>query len=182
MKNIQIAKGVILTPTIERCAEAVDPYLDGLSVTMTSGLRAVEDQLRIIIEKVKKHGIDKLYPEFNLCVGNPVDFKIKIDDQEFYYWQRPWSKLLQILDIVNPPIPAEVLLDYFRPGSTVNGKGRVIGISNHMKGNSFDLSGENLKAIAQKVGDAKIGCKAFVHAYLLEEVNHAVHIDAIPLI
>ena len=181
MKNIIILPSVVLTPTIERCAEAVDPYLDGLSVTMTSGKRMREAQLRIIIEKVKKHGIDKLYPEFNLCIENPVDFKIKIDDQEFYYWQRPWSKLLNIGEIVNPPIPAEVLLDYFRPGSTVNGKGRVIGISNHMKGNSFDLSGENLKAIAQKVADAKIGCKAFVAGYLLEDVNNAVHVDCVPV-
>lgn len=181
MKNILLAKGAILTPTIQRCAEAVDPYLDGLSVTMTSGLRTEADQLRIIRGKVLKHGIDKLYPEFIMCYENVANFKMKLDNEEFFWWQRAWSKLLNIGDIVNPPIPAEVLLDYFRPGSTVNGKGRVIGISNHMKGNSFDLSGENLKAIAQKVEDAKIGCKAFIHSFLLEEVNHAVHVDGVPV-
>lgn len=180
LKWIGINQWIVTAPAIDRTAAALDKYFENYPVTMTSGKRTAQVQLRIIQDKVKHHGIDKLYPEFNLCFGSGAEFKTKIDGgEEYYFWQRAWSKLLNIGDIVNPPVPAEVLFDYYRPGSTVNGKGRVIGASPHAEGLAFDLAGHDIKEIGNRVHLAKENGDAFVHGYLVEPVNSAVHVDCV---
>ena len=181
MKNIELNLGVVTTPTIERVINALDVYFEGFPVKCTSGKRTQEHQMRIVIGKIKRHGIHKIYQELIEFEGNAIDLKIKIDEEEFYWWQRGWSKLLNIGDIVNPPIPAEVLFDYFRPGSNTNKKGRVIEVSNHAHGNAFDLSGADLVRIGERVEKAKKDGNCFISGHLVEVVNNAVHLDCVPL-
>ena len=181
--NLVLKKNVKVTPTTARVIALLDPYFKDEQSYVTSATRTPEDQLRIIVEKVKRHGIDKLFPEFTMSEGNDYSFKIKLDEQEFFWWARAWSKLLSINDIVNPPCPAEVLFDYFRPGSTTNRKGRIIDISNHMRGNSFDIGGaENLSKKAEIVKLAVKNGDCFIQNYLEEKVNNSIHIDAIPIL
>lgn len=179
MEWIKVKDGVVLNPKLKEAIEFIDPYFaltEGVYVT--SGVRTEADQLRIIHEKVVKHGIDKLYPEYQLAHGSVASLKVRIDKgPELYYWQRAWSKLLNINEIVNPPLQAEVLFDYYRPGSTVNSKGRVVGLSNHQKGHSFDLSGPDLKDIAMRVDKAGGASLSPIKGYLVESQNNCCHCD-----
>lgn len=180
--NLKTLETVVLTPTIDRTLILLDPYFDGEPSNITSGLRTHEKQLAIIVEKVAHHGMAKLYPEYFPNLGHPYDLKVRVDGNEWYWWQRAWSKLLNIQDIVNPPVPAEVLFDYFRPGSTVNKKGMVIDISNHMRGHSFDIGmeGRGFQKL-ERVKKAVEEGKCFIHGYLEETVNGAVHVDCVPV-
>ena len=103
MKWISLADGVVLTPTIERTLVQVDPIFEGEPSSVTSGQRTAEKQLSIIVEKAKRHGIEDLFPEFNAGL---LSAKVVVEDVEIYSWQRAWSKLLSIGDIVNPPLAA----------------------------------------------------------------------------
>ena len=77
---------------------------------------------------------------------------------------------------------AEVLFDYFRPGSAVNGKGRIIGPGPHYDGNSFDIGGgDNLKKIGERIEFCKTKPETWIHSYLVEEVNNCVHCDVTPI-
>lgn len=179
--NITIRSGVVLSPSISRCLSAIDPYFSDCSATITSGLRTVLDQIRIIKEKVARHGIEKLYPEYIANIDREVTFTVPVDDYQYYWWQRAWSKLLNIGDIVNPPVPAEALFDYIRPGSTLNKKGRIIEVSPHLKGTAFDLSGPDLEKIRAATAKAYEEGKSHISGFLEEKVNNAIHVDVNPL-
>ena len=165
------------TPAIARTVELLDPYFEGESSEVTSGLRTHQDQINIIAEKMKRHGIYKDFPEFDLHLGSSVDFGVEIEDEVVYFWQRGWGKLLNIGDIVNPPIPAKVIFDYFRPGNPENKKGQIIGISPHQKGLAFDISGgNNLMEKAKRVMKAFQSGDCFITDYLQERINNAMHV------
>lgn len=166
------------TPAITRAVELLDPYFDGESSEVTSGWRAPLDQIRIISEKMKKHGIYNDFPEFDLHMSSDPEFGVEVDGEIVYYWQRGWSKLLNIGDIINPPVPAKCLYDYFRPGSQENKKGQVIQISPHQRGLAFDIGGgQDLKEKAKRVMRAFQAGDAFIKSYLCEHINNAVHVD-----
>lgn len=181
-RNLMIAPNVKTTASIERTIALLDPYFVDLTSVVTSGLRTPEDQLGIIIEKAERHGISKLFSEFVEHKGKPYAFKCNVEGEHLYWWQQAWSKLLEIQEIVNPPTKAECLFNYFRPGSKVNKKGRVIDISNHMRGLSFDIGGgtdldERYRLVHQAAQDGK----CFIRDYLKEVVNNAVHLDLVPI-
>ena len=188
MKWIAIDPSVILTPSISRTIDLIDVYFDKLPSTISSGYRTGEKQLEVIIDYLKRHGLYN-FEGFNTFVGNSVNFKVKYDDQEFYWWQKGWSKLLNIGVIVNPPVPAKVLYDYWdwitnKEGKRekINKKGTEIGISNHMRGNSFDVAGgSNLSEKAKRVMRAYEEGKCFITNYRIERNNNAVHVDVEPL-
>lgn len=178
MKWIKVNEGVVLTPTIERTITLLDPYFENEPVTVTSGLRTQDKQLEIIAEKVKQHHIEAMFPEWLLFKGNKADVKTKIDEHQFYWWQRAWSKLLNLNDIVNPPLPAILLEDYTKPGTVINKKGSVVDISPHQRGNAFDIGGgRRIHEISNIVSKAKNEKKCFIYSYLTEIVNNAVHIN-----
>lgn len=181
LNNIEILPNVVTTQAILRTATAIDPYMKGLEAKITSGKRTIEDQMRIIVQKVLRHGIDKVYHEWQENIGKPINEIVQVGNERLFFWQRAWSKLLNISDIVNPPIPAEVLFDYFRPGSSVNGKGRIIGLSPHMEGNAFDLAGNDLTKLRQKIEFCKENSQSFIKDFLIEDVNNCAHIDCIPI-
>ncbi len=181
LRNIEILPNVVTSLAINRCLFAIDPHFIDLPCTVTSGVRTKADQMRIIIEKVKKYGIDKLYPEWTENEGKDISVIVPVGDQELYWWQRGWSKLLNIQEIVNPPIPAEVLFDYIRPGDTINRKGRIIGVGPHYDGNSFDLSGNDIHKIGKKIDLCFFKPETFIKGYLIEVVNNCCHIDVVPV-
>jgi hypothetical protein len=182
-KWLSLAEGVVLTPAIIRTLNVLDPFFEGESSLITSGLRTPEKQLQIIAEKALRHSIHHVFPEFKNPKERSVPEKMRIEGLgEVYWWQRTWSKLLSLKDVVNPPLPAEALFDYVRPGSNENKRGQVIDISNHQRGLSFDIGGgSNLKEKANRVAKVLQSGQAFMKGYLMEQVNNAVHVDVLPL-
>ena len=187
MKWLSLGPGFIGTESLHRSISVVDSSFYDLPSVVTSGLRTAEKQLAIIVEKVKRHDAGKDFFEWVSFNGNAPALTLKLDDgPELYWWQRSWSKLLSIGEIVNPPVPAKCLFDYWRPGdpkdAAHNKKGTEIGISRHMKGLSFDIGGgDNLAERAKRVMRAKQGGKAFLKDFLVEHGNNAVHCDVVPI-
>lgn len=182
MKNFKLRGGAILTPAISRTVELMDKYFEGEESEITSGLRTPQDQLGIIMQKAVRHGKDAEFSEFVDGVRNrwEIDKTVHIDEinRDLFWWQRLWSRLLSVSDIVNPPIPAEVMFDYFRPGSTVNKKGEVIQLSPHQRGLAFDIGGgQNLLNKSKCVIKAINSGECFIKNWLLEHINNACHID-----
>ena len=178
MKNLKLKDGVEVTDTIVRTINILDNYFVNEPSIISSGFRTADHQFGLIKNKVKELGIDKLFHEYAMMEGNDFNLKLKLDGLEIYWWQRAWSKLLNIGFIINPPVPAEILLDYIDPKTKINKKGRVIDISNHMKGNAFDIEGNN--SISQKETCTKKAIEVgdcFIHGYRKEDINNAIHID-----
>jgi hypothetical protein len=128
----------------------------------------------------KRYAVDKEFPEIKTCgVSDKIDF----GTQKIFTWQRAWSRLLNKNVIVNPPLPAKVLFDYFRDGSAENKKGQEINYSPHYYGKAFDIGGgldhditNELLVVERAVNDGKIpGLKGF----LKERNNNCVHIDCL---
>lgn len=177
MSWLTYRENVKKTPAIVRAVELLDPFFESESSEVTSGWRAPLDQVRIISEKLKKHSIYNDFPEFDLHMGADPDFGVEVGDEILYYWQRGWSKCLNIGDIVNPPIPARVLYDYFRPGSQTNRKGETIQISPHQRGLAFDIGGgKNLTEKAKRVMKAFQDGSCFITDFLVEHINNCVHV------
>jgi hypothetical protein len=100
------------------------------------------------------------------------------DGKKIATWQRAWSRLLNKGIIVNPPLEAECLFDYFRNG--VNKKGQKIGMSPHYYGKAFDISGgedynpvNETEVIKHALADKLKGLKG----YLLERKQNCLHVD-----
>lgn len=184
MKNLTLRAGVHLTPSISRTIELMDKFFEGEPSEVTSGLRTQEGQLGIIIQKLIRHKRDAEFKEFVTGVekrSHPAD-TVHVEElgRDLFWWQRAWSRLLHMGDIVNPPMPAEVLFDYYRPGSTNNKKGEIIQISPHQRGLAFDIGGgDDLIAKSKCVVKAVESRECFIKSWLLEHVNNACHIDTL---
>lgn len=179
MMWLKFRETVKKTPAIVRSVELLDKYFEGEPSEITSGLRTERDQINIIAEKLKRHNLYKDFPEFENHKDADADFGLEVDDEVVYFWQRGWSRLLSISDIVNPPIPARCLYDYFRPGSQENKKGQTIGVSPHQRGLAYDIGGgDNLTEKAKRVMKALQSGECFLTNFLVEHVNNAVHCDA----
>jgi len=175
-KWLIVGKYVQLTEHIDPVIADLDPFFEqaGLKAVVTSGLRKSEDQLRIIRTELTRRGLAGEYQE----AFQPITDHIQWEFMEVYAWQPAWSKLLNLGFIVNPPITAKVLMDYYRPGSDMNKKGQVIGQSPHTHGRAFDIGGgpdglgNELRVIESAMGKVK-GLKGF----LLERNQNCLHID-----
>ena len=186
MKNLTLRAGVHLTPSISRTLELMDKYFDGEPSVITSGLRTQQDQISIIMQKLIRHKKDVEFKEFVWGVeqrSHPAD-TVHVDelDRDLFWWQRAWSRLLNMGDIVNPPLPAEVLFDYYRPGSTNNKKGEIIQISPHQRGLAFDIGGgDDLLGKSKCVVKAVESRECFISNFLIEKINNAVHVDTLQI-
>src|SRR3990167_192274 len=182
LKNLHIKDGVHLTSSISRTIECMDKFFEDEKSEITSGLRTEQDQLKIIIQKLIRHGKDHEFVEFIEGVENhwPIDKTVHLNEinRDLFWWARSFSRLLNLGDIVNPPIPCEVMFDYIRPGSQANKKGEIIQISNHQRGKSFDIGGgKNLIEKSKRVVKAIESGECFIKGWLHEAINNAVHID-----
>lgn len=170
LKWLSISEGVVLTPAIERSINASDIYFEGIPSVVTSGKRTAEHQLSIIYQKAKTHDIEKMFPEFLQYKGSPINTKVN----DLYYWQPTWAHLLQIGDLVNPPLPAVSVSDYKR--------GQTIDISDHMRGIAWDVGGgSNLTERAKRIMHAVGEGKCFISNFKIERINNAVHVDCVPM-
>ena len=179
-KYLIIKPHVILTEHIKPVIQELEFYFEeaNLIAYVTSGLRRPEDQLRIIRNELNRRKLSGEYQDAFREIGE----KIEYEGQEVYAWQPAWSKLLSLGFIVNPPYPAVALMDYYRPGSTENRKGKLIGDSPHTRGTAFDIGGgpdgvtNETKVIEKAMGKVK-GLKG----YLIERNNNAIHVDVLPI-
>jgi uncharacterized protein YcbK (DUF882 family) len=157
---ITIRSGVKLTPEVARVVRELDSEFGAanLRVTVTSGLRTPEDQLRIIRNEAIKRGLHQQYPAIQTAT---------VDDVES--WLDAWDALLNRVGfIVNPPRDAR---------SRITGKSYRP--SPHTRGEAFDLSGAELNRIADVVrGYCRKG--GTISQILLEPKNNAVHIGVGP--
>ena len=175
-KFLTVNKGVELTEHIDPVITELDEYFkaDNLYARVTSGKRNPESQLRIIRNALVNNRLASEYGE----AFDDMNGKFQWEGQQVYNWQPGWSKLLNIGFIVNPPIAAKCLMDYYRPGSSENRKGQIIGASPHFTGAAFDISGgangigQEAAVIAKAKGKVK-GLKG----YLLERNQNCVHVD-----
>lgn len=174
-KFLIVKPGVVLTPIIEPVIVAMDPVFEeaNLKAFVTSGLRDAFDQLRIVKKYVRAKGLE--YPAlFNM--GEDPNVKLG----EFYFWQMAWSHLLNIGIIINPPLAAMCLLDYWRNGA--NKKGQIIKQTPHVTGKCFDIGGAGGEdstindelPVVKKCFEMKI--PGLVN-YLPEHNNNAIHVD-----
>lgn len=168
---------VRLTDTIDPVIASLDPYFEKakLKAFVTSGLRTSKDQLRIIQKYLIRQKLDSQYPECAFCTD--VHMKFEWNGRDVFQWQPGWSALLNVGVIINPPLPAECLMDYFRSGN--NKKGQIIGSSPHFNGTAFDIGGggngidDEMNIIQLAVDDRVPGLKGF----LAERNNNCVHVD-----
>lgn len=182
---LKVHKLVILTPVIEPVIIALDSYFEkeGKIAYVTSGKRDAITQLSIIRGYLAKTGTDKFYPDAMSC---KLEDKKQFEGKIVYVWQPAWSALLSKGIIINPPIAAEVLMDYMRDGK--NKKGQIIQPSPHFKGTAFDIGGSTdgidgnvvseLNIIKKALADKLPGLKGF----LPERNNNCVHCDCSVLI
>lgn len=181
--NLTAAKDAVLNESIIRTVSILDPFFDGEPSIVTSGVRTEADQLRIIEEKVLRHGLGSKYFEWGMFLGNKADCRTNINGGgSVYWWQRTWSDLLEIGNIVNPPIAAVCLSNYVRPDGKAM-KGVEIGISSHQKGRAFDIGGGmNLKAKEKCLLAALKGAQTFIVNYRVEQINNAIHLSLLPTV
>ena len=181
MKWIVYKEDVKRTSQTDKVIEKLEPYFEqaGIVGRVTSVLRDKFMQLA---------DIQKFAQDAKLILdGFQLDFEhmTTFQGREVPYWQLVWSTLLSRGIIVNPPIPAECLMDYVRDG--VNKKGQTIQQSPHFTGDCFDFGGRVIvngqlvdkldavyqlliKATADGVGILKTPSSPFI-----EHGNRCVH-------
>jgi hypothetical protein len=175
-KYLIVLPKVVLTNHIDRVISELDAFFQKADLTayVTSGLRDANSQLRIIRNEINKRGLEVAYPE----AFEDINKKIMYEGKEVFAWQPGWSKLLNMGFVVNPPFPAEALMNYYRPGSITNSKGKIIQASPHYRGTAFDVGGnsngisDELEVLQSARGKVK-GLKDF----LVERTNNAIHVD-----
>lgn len=177
---LRIAPKVILTKKTDECAVKLEAYFREAKhyAWVTSALRDSFNQLSLVREYMILHGLDKKYPNAMTC-----GLHDKVGSQ--YVWQMPWSELLNRGIVINPPLEAVVLMDYYGPtGTGSNKKGSTIGLTPHHTGMCLDIGGRNrgtptqdntikdeLPIIARAYAD-----KVF-RSFLPEHGNNAIHIN-----
>lgn len=170
----------LFSPEIERTTAFMDEFFKDNCAYLTSGLRTESDQLRIIIKKVIEMGLSKEFKDDVKEEAHRRSLKAEtsFEGKIVYWWQPMWSKLLSLGFLVNPPIKAVCLHDYFRKSTGENMKGKEIDVSLHSKGLAFDIGGgKNLNEVAKCVMRAKQSGSDFFHSYVVERVNNAVHVN-----
>lgn len=175
-KFLIIKDGVVLNPLLDRVVAKLDFFFEAANhvAYVTSGVRVAEDQLRIIKQYVKKKNIqDEFIETANLT---------KMEDwngRRIFGWQLAWSKLLNAGVIINPPLAAEVLLDYVNR-SGQNRKGFIINPSVHFKGTALDIGGgsnsiaDEVIIIQEAIDSKKI---PEIIGTVPERENNCLHVD-----
>lgn len=169
-----IRPGVRTTDVIMQVIEDLDPFTGDLILDITSGVRTPDEQLSIIGKYAAVQGVS--FPEYE--AGNLYEkVLVPYREKDVYRWQRVWSALLNRGIIINPPLAAEVLDDYFRDG--VNRLGQTIPGSPHYGGKAFDISGRpGLEKIVGVLATAKLAGVG-IKGWLVERNNNAVHVDCV---
>lgn len=172
-KFLIVAANVVLTPVNEPVIIALDKHFEkaNLKALVTSGKRTSEDQLRIIRSYLKSKKLDVKYPEALSCTAME-----KLADGN-YKWQMGWSALLNAGIIINPPLEAVLLMDYFN-AKGVNRKGFLFHATPHLTGKPFDIGGgeDGLNNEIAVIESAKKDIPAIV-GWVIERKNNCLHVD-----
>ena len=175
-----VKTSVVLTDRIDIVIADLDSFFKaaGLTAFVTSGLRDAKHQHTLIKNALINNNLDELYPE----AFQNLEDRITYQGQTIYCWQPGWSKLLNIGYIINPPLPAKCLMDYYHQGSSVNKKGSIISQSPHFAGGAFDIGGgkDGITNEAMVIETA-MGKVKGLKGYLLERNNNAIHCDTYPI-
>lgn len=165
---------VVLTKHIDQVIFDLDAHFAKVKLVsqVTSGLRDALSQLRIIRNALTRRGLAELY----LDTFEDINKKIEWEGKEVFAWQPGWSALLNIGYVVNPPFPAEVLMNYYRPGSTENSKGKIIQSSPHFRGTAFDVGG-GPNGLNDEVAVVEASKVKGIKSWLRERENNCLHID-----
>jgi hypothetical protein len=166
-RYLRVPTSVVLNAALDKVLYEIDCDFRESPETVTSAVRIPEDQLRIIRKYLRTKGLDDNYPEALACTIHDKDAAGN------YVWQKAWSHLLNIGVIINPPLAAVALMDYWRNG--VNKKGQEIGQSPHTRGTAFDLSGLDSLTVVQS-----LKLKGKIKGYLVERENSCIHCDINP--
>lgn len=178
-KYLKVLPNVILTPTIDTSIAEIDKYFEKCPSFVTSGLRDAISQLRIIRQYLIAKGLDKTYPLAMTCQPGDQFHDVKTGKM-VYDWQYAWSNLLNINVIINPPLQAQVLMDYFGPrGGTKNLKGIYISQTNHATGRAYNIGGGNNGPVDEEncIKAAIVDKVKTIDSYLMERENNALHIN-----
>lgn len=174
MKWLTVKGGVYLNEKLLAAAEQLDPFYEDLPSIITSGFRSAAEQLELINEKMKRHGIKD--DTWTLMYGNKPEVMVALDGVQVFWWQSGWSKVLGKQDLINPPLPAAVLYDYIDPDTKENKKGKTIEISSHQKGRAFDVGGgDDLMGRAERGIRAMKSGKVSILNARIEHVNSCIH-------
>ena len=172
-KYLIVLPHVVLTPTIEPVIIALDKHFEkaNLKAVVTSGLRDSDDQLRIIRQYLTTKKLNIKYPE--AMSGKVTD---KLPNGE-YRWQMGWSALLNGGIIINPPLDAILLMDYFN-AKGVNRKGDLFHKTAHATGKPFDIGGgaDGLNNEIAVIESAKKDIPGIV-GWVIERNNNCLHVD-----
>ena len=188
-KWLSVREGVILSPYTEASIKAVRKYFEKAQhqTEVTSGQRSPEHQVwDAILPIARREGIEKLYSEFMPGIVGTwlVNKKVQTAEGLLFWWQRTWSEELWRKYIINPPIDAVCLRNYFRPGSNENMKGKIISGTPHAKdpGSCYDIGGgkdhnpnDEYAILLEAAKDEKCRIKSMT----LETTNGAVHVNVL---
>ena len=170
---------VNLTDVVDPVIYRLDPFFEraNLRGEVSRALVTSSSQLALIRRQVQVQGLLPRYPEIEHA---HLDDRVWWHDQFVYAWQPGWSALLNVGYIINPPRPAECLMDYWRNG--VNKKGQVIRESPHQRGTAFDIRGstgepgivDELRVVERAIASGEFPDIAGI---LPEHKNGCVHVD-----
>ena len=172
---------VVLTNSVDPVIHALDSYFKGAGLTarVTRALTDPKGQLRVIKQYIRAKGLDRRFNSLIEC----EDVNELTDDGRYFIWQEGWSRLLNLGVIINPPVRAMVLMDYFGPhGNGANRKGTYINSTPHTQGNCFDIGGrggldhtiKDELVIIQKAYKDKLPGMV---SYLAEHNNNCIHVN-----
>ena len=176
----------------EKILDAIEFFTTGYTITATRGHSSPLEQLRIVEFYARYDGV--LLKPF---VHDNLYDMAEVDGKRVYLWQPTWSMLLHLYSktngekgkLINPPLAAECLDDYWRGG--VNKKGMLINPSPHISGGRsgewpIDFSGKiklsdgsemvSLDIVADICHQAQLSGVA-ISNITKEIANNCVHID-----
>lgn len=172
-KFLKVNSNVVLNPLLEKVIVALDKHFEkaNLKAVVTSGVRTSEDQLRIIRQYLNSTGLAVDYPE--ALAGDVTDK----NQEGNYIWQMGWSALLNKGIIINPPLKAKLLMNYFN-AQGVNRKGSEFNQTAHASGVCVDLGGgaNGLNDELAVVSEAAKEIPEIV-SWVVERQNNCLHLN-----
>jgi hypothetical protein len=171
-KFLKVNSNVVLNPLIEKVVCALDKHFEKANqkALVTSGVRTPVDQLRIIRQYLVSEKLASKYPE--ALTGEVTD---KVGEN--YVWQMGWSALLNHGIIINPPLKAKLLMNYFN-ASGVNRIGDYFNQTAHSNGACVDIGGgaNGLNDELAVVSEAKKEIPEIVN-WVIERNNNCLHLN-----
>lgn len=172
-KFLKVNSNVILNPLLEKVVVELDKYFEqaNLKAVVTSGVRTPDDQLRIIRQFLVDKKLSTKYPE-----AFQGDVNSKLPNGE-YSWQMGWSALLNAGIIINPPLRAMLLMNYFNSAGK-NRKGEYFNQTAHASGVCLDIGGggNGLNDELAVIETAKSDIDEIVD-WVVERNNNCLHLN-----